>query len=108
MEAWAEAYGSEVFCDGRSRFGGKTSFEVGGSDWAAQDSNAAEVGFVVWNGGWEGVRGGAEFGEGVGGRKGGCFVGTGIWITDWLLETLQRLPITQRLPRSLQRTTLTD
>ena len=62
MEAWAEAYGSEVFCDGGSRFGGKTSFEVGGSDWAAENSNAVEMDFVVGNDGWEGVRGGANVG----------------------------------------------
>ena len=76
MEAWAEAYGSEVFCDGRSRFGGKTSFEVCGSDWAAQDSNAVGVDFVVRNDGWKGVRDGPEGGDGVGGRKDGGFVGT--------------------------------
>ena len=75
MEAWAEAYGSEVFCDGRSSFGGKVGFEGGGSDWAAENSNAIEVDFGVWNDGWKRVRDGTEGGEGVRGCEDGCFVG---------------------------------
>ena len=62
MEARAETYGGKVFCDGRGGFDGKTSFEVGGSDWAAENANAVEMDFVVGNDGWEGVRGGAKVG----------------------------------------------
>ena len=76
MEARAETYGGKVFCDGRGGLDGKTSFKVGGSDWAAENSNAIEVDFGVWNDGWKRVRDGTEGGEGVRGCEDGCFVGT--------------------------------
>ena len=62
MEVRAETYGGKVFCDGRGSLDGKTSFEVGGPDWAAENSNAVKMDFVVGNDGWKEVRGGADVG----------------------------------------------
>ena len=86
MEARAETNGGKVFCDGRGGLDGKTSFEVGGSDGAAENANAVEMDFVVGNDGWEGVRGGANVGECVGGCKDGGFVGTEFLLEDVVEE----------------------
>ena len=62
METRAEAYGDKVFCDGRGGLDGKSSFEVCGSDWAAENSNAVKMDVGVGDDGWKGVRGGANVG----------------------------------------------